>query len=142
MEQAALRLLASREHFRAELRRKLAGRVQDPEMIEPVLDSLEEGNALSDRRFVESYIEFRVGRGFGPLRIRAELLEKGLDGDLVSRCLDAQDFHWEQLLRQTAARKFGPDPATGRREQAVRARFLEYRGYFPAHIRRYIWPND
>jgi regulatory protein len=142
LEQAALRLLASREHFRAELRRKLAGRGQNPELIEPVLDSLEDRNALSDRRFVESFIAFRVGRGFGPLRIRAELLEKGLDSDLVSQCLDAQDFHWEALLRQTAARKFGPGPAAGRREQAVRARFLEYRGYYPAHIRRYIWPHE
>jgi len=137
-----LRLLACREHFRAELRRKLARETRNPELIEPVLDSLEARNALSDRRFVESYIAFRVGRGFGPLRIRAELLKKGLDSDLVSRCLDAQDFHWAALLRQTAARKFGPSPAAGQREQAARARFLEYRGYFLAHIRRFIWPNE
>jgi regulatory protein len=142
VEQAALRLLACREHFRAELRRKLTCRTCNPALIEPVLDTLEARNALSDRRFVEGYIESRVGRGFGPLRIRAELLEKGLDSDLVSRCLDAQDFHWEALLRETAARKFGPGPAAGRHEQAVRARFLEYRGYYPAHIRRYLWPHE
>ena len=137
-----MRLLASREHSRAELRRKLAGKAQYSELIEPVLDSLEARNALSDRRFAERYIESRIDRGFGPLRIHAELLEKGLDSELVSLCLHAPDFYWEKLLRRTAARKFGPDPAAGRRERAVRARFLEYRGYFPAHIRRYVQPHD
>lgn len=137
-----MRLLASREHSRAELRRKLAGKVPTPSLIESVLDSLEARNALSDRRFAERYIESRVDRGFGPLRIQAELLEKGLDRDLVSLCLDSQDFNWERLLRQAAARKFGPNPATGQDERAVRARFLEYRGYFPSHIRRYIRPHE
>lgn len=137
-----MRLLACREHSRSELRRKLMCRVQNPALIETVLNALEASNALSDRRFAEAYIDSRVGRGFGPLRIQAELLEKGLNTELAARCLDARDFRWERLLQQTAARRFGPKPARERREQASRARFLEYRGFAPAHIRRYIWPNE
>ena len=136
-----MRLLACREHSRAELRRKLMGRAQNPELIEKVLDTLEASNALSERRFAEAYIDSRVGRGFGPLRIQAELLDKGLNSELVARCLDARDFRWEHLLQQTATRRFGHEPAREQREQASRARFLEYRGFSPAHIRHYLWPN-
>ena len=56
LRERALRLLARREHSRAELARKLeqAGFVHYD--IAPLLDTFEAQNWLSDRRFAESYV--------------------------------------------------------------------------------------
>ena len=70
IEHGALRLLASREHTRLELQRKLA-RHHDEAQIDPVLDDLERRRLLSDARFAENYVSQRSRRGYGPLRLRA-----------------------------------------------------------------------
>ena len=138
LERAALRLLGNREHSRRELRRKLKARATHSDQLERLLDTLTEQGAQSDRRYVLGYIDFRRRRGFGPVRIRMELTERGIAAALVDVCLDANDAHWDQLLLATAKSKFGEDPPLGFSEWARRARFLEYRGFAPDHIRRLL----
>lgn len=140
IEQAALRLLAGREHSRAELRRKLMPRAGDPGLLDRVLDALEAQHALSDARFVEQYIEARRRKGFGPLRIRMELGERGVAGELVDASLDEQDPDWWERLQTLARNKFGAAEAADFKERAKRARFLEYRGFPAEQIRRFLWP--
>jgi len=135
IEQAALRLLTNREHTRAELRRKLASRVSEEGLLEQVLDGLETQNALSDQRFVETYIDARQRKGFGPRRVRMELRDKGAAKALIDDWLDESDPAWDEALAEVARRKFGDQPATDYRERARRARFLEYRGFAPERIR-------
>lgn len=142
LEQAALRLLAGREHTRAELRRKLSRRSDDPELLERVLDRLEAQDALSDRRFVESYIDARRRRGFGPRRVRQELQEKGAARQLVQAWLDEADPAWDEALAEAARRKYGDRPAEDFNERAKRARFLEYRGFAPERIRALLWRDE
>ena len=142
LEQAALRLLAGREHSRAELLRKLSPRTGEPALLEQVLDALERQGALSDARFVESYIDSRRRRGFGPRRIRRELGEKGVDRTLVGQLLDETDPDWDRALAEAARRKYGDRPPGDFRERARRARFLEYRGFAPERIRALLWGDD
>jgi regulatory protein len=141
IEQAALRLLASREHTRAELYRKLRSRAADEGLLERVLDALEAQRALSDQRFVETYIASRRRKGFGPVRIRMELREKGVANSLTSDWLDENDPEWDEVLKQTAQRKFGPTPPADLRELSKRTRFLEYRGFSPERIRLLLQDN-
>ena len=135
IKQAALRLLAIREHSRAELRRKLRSRETDEGLLERVLDGLEAQRALSDQRFVEAYIASRKRKGFGPVRIRMELREKGVDSGLASDWLDENNPEWDEVLKQAARRKFGQTSAADFRELGKRMRFLEYRGFSPERIR-------
>ncbi len=130
--QAAVRLLAMREHSRRELCSKL-GRRFGEEVVEPVLDELESQGLQSDRRFAEQYVHSRRSKGFGPLRIRAELVERGIGEELIASTLDRDDDCWRQLMLEVAQRKFGATPAEDRREQARRGRFLSGRG-FPGHL--------
>jgi regulatory protein len=136
-----LRLLVAREHSRAELRRKLLSRSLEPGLVEQVLDDLEEQRYLSDDRFVEQYIASRKRKGYGPVRIRAELREKGVDSTRISHLLDEQDPEWRQLLIQELQRKFGDAGAGDQRDQAKRARFLEYRGFPAPLIRNLLWDD-
>jgi regulatory protein len=109
--------------------------------VEQVLDDLEAQRYLSDDRFVEQYIDSRKRKGYGPLKIRAELQDKGVDSSRVGRLLDAGDPEWGVLLIKEMRRKFGDAEADDQRDQAKRARFLEYRGFPIPLIRKLLWDD-
>ncbi len=140
IEQAAVRLLACREHSRAELWRKLHAKSYDEEMVEKVLDDLVRRSLLSDERFTEQYLSSRQKRGFGPLRIKGELRERGINNELISTYLNDQNECWIETLRQTHDKKFGIEPPDSLKEKARRVRFLEYRGFTGEQI-RYLFQN-
>jgi len=139
-----MRLLVNREHSRLELYRKLQTRFADSTEIDMVLNNLQERGYLSDERFVEAYIEMRKRKGYGPLRIQAELRERGIGLDLISRYLEEadSDFEWYRLMQGVAAAKFGISPDFGHKTQQKAARFLEYRGFPTSMIRRYLWDEE
>jgi regulatory protein len=137
-ERMAVRLLAGREHSRHELERKLGVRFADQDVVGVVLDDLERRRLLSDERFAESYVDQRRRKGYGPLRIRAELSDRGIAGALAARWLDDGPFDWGDTLEQAATRKFGEQPAADMRSLAKRARFLAQRGFPQGMIRHYL----
>ncbi len=138
IEAAAVRLLATREHSRHELENKL-GRRFDRDAVEAVLDELVERGLVSDERFTEHYVASRMRKGFGPLRIRAELRERGIDEHLIEAWLDLGDDTWRECLREVARGRFGDERPDDRRAQAKQARFLQYRGFPESLIRDYLW---
>jgi regulatory protein len=137
-EDAALRLLASREHTRAELDRKLADRGHAAEVVTAVLDDLAQRGLQSDERYTEQYVALRTRKGYGPLRIRAELAERGIPATLIEDWLDPRDPDWRENLREVARSKFGERAPEDRRDMARRVRFLEYRGFPQDLIRRLL----
>lgn len=142
LEQAAIRLLAIREHSRLELQRKLQGRAGTPELLQEVLDRLQAEGYQSDGRFTEQYVESRKAKGFGPLRISRELRERGVDAMLIEQWLDPHETDWTELLRSCSRRKFGSGLPGDFRERAKRARFLEYRGFPTEMIRSELWLDE
>ncbi|MEJ2317035.1 MAG: regulatory protein RecX [Gammaproteobacteria bacterium] len=138
-EQHGIRLLADREHSRLELRRKLLARDYDPIVVEEVLRSLEKQGLLSDERFTEQYINVLKRKGFGPLRMRALLRERGINDTMISEWVDHRENEWRHLMIQTARRKFGDSKGEDFKEKSKIARYLEYRGYPEYLIRDYLF---
>jgi regulatory protein len=138
IEIAALKLLGVREHSRFELRRKLARRFADEQAVDEVLASLEQQGALSDRRFAETYVDQRQDKGYGPLKIRAELKARGIEQQLIAEMLDIDESVWTECLTAVALSRFGPLPADDRKAQGKCGRFLEQRGFPVGLIRRYL----
>jgi len=134
----ALALLARREHSRRELARKLAARGHDPADIGRALDELGTSGLLSDARMAELYVAERLAKGFGPLRVRQELRERGLADELADPLLDLPAHDWFARMAQVAAKKYGPNPPSDPKERARRARFLEYRGFSADLIARFL----
>lgn len=128
IRQAAIDLLARREHSFAELERKLSVRFPR-ELTVTVLTRLQQEKLQSDDRFVESYIYSRQQRGYGPVRIRSELLQKGVDSELVNQLLDECQVDWRMLIRKVKEHKFGVRPPVDARERARQMRFLAGRGF-------------
>jgi regulatory protein len=122
-------LLARREHGRVELTRKLRQRGATPELIEPALDKLVEEGLLSEARYLESFVSYRARSGYGPLRIREELTQRGLQRAEIEQALRDCGFNWQEKMLETWERKFGGDLPVDARERARQGRFLSYRGY-------------
>ncbi|EXJ16303.1 regulatory protein RecX [Imhoffiella purpurea] len=141
-QRQALRLLAGREHSRLELERKLASRGFDASAIGEALVRLEREGALDESRLAERYVEERIDKGFGPLRIRSELRNKGVDDALIDRCLQGSSETWEARLAAVCDRRFGAEPPEDRADVARRARFLAQRGFPTESIRRLLRWND
>jgi regulatory protein len=123
----ALRLLARREHTRAELARKLAHDVEDPLALEALLDDLAARGWLSDSRFAEQFAHARRGR-FGIAALRRALLDRGVPEDIVGRALEPLKEGQLEAARAIWARKFKTVPGTAA-ERARQVRFLQARGF-------------
>jgi regulatory protein len=130
---AALSLLARREHSQRELRNKLRRLGFEEEAIAEALTALAGDGYQSDSRTAQARIDASLRRGHGPVRIRAELDERGLRG--AGGVID-QDTDWLAAARSLIDRKFGDEPPADAREYARRARFLQARGYTGDVIRK------
>ena len=131
----AVDLLARREHSRLELTRKLAARGFEAAIVESALDRLESTGALAAERFTDSFVRARVAKGQGPVRIRAELAQRGIGADAAADLLRDPELDWIELARSVRAKRFGAEPPRDYAERAKQARFLEYRGFDSAVVR-------
>jgi regulatory protein len=141
----ALRLLAQREHSRAELERKLAphlpAEADDPAVeLAQVLDELTAKGFISEERVAESLIHRRAGR-LGTSRVLQELRGKGLGDELLAEAatrLRATEF---ERAREVWRKKFGTpvEDAAGRAKQM---RFLAARGFEAEVVRRVLRDAD
>ncbi|MHA6129010.1 regulatory protein [Pseudomonas mohnii] len=129
VRRTAMDLLARREHGRVELTRKLRQRGALPEMIETALDRLTEEGLLSESRYLESFVAYRARSGYGPLRIREELNQRGLQRSDIELALRESGIDWQERLADTWQRKFSGHLPIDNRERAKQGRFLAYRGF-------------
>lgn len=141
VRRAAMDLLARREHGRVELSRKLRLRGAPTDLIEPALDRLAEEGLLSEARYLESFVRMRANAGYGPLRIREELAQRGLAREVIEQALRDSGFDWSAQLYEVWQRKFGELPGD-QREKARQGRFLSYRGYSLEMIGRLLRGNS
>lgn len=126
----ALRLLARREHSRAELARKLLQHSESSAALEFVLLELEKKKQLSDERYAEERARW-LSRKYGAAMIRHDLRARGVAAELIDRVSSAGEL---ERARAILERKYRA-PATTREERAKRARFLRSRGFSSDVIR-------
>lgn len=130
-----LDLLSRREHSVAELHAKLVLRDFDADAIDVAIDALVHDGLLSDERFAAGFVASRIRKGQGPIRIRGELIQRGVADELIARHLEQVDVDWIQLARSVRDRKYGVTRITGYRERARQSRFLQHRGFSGEQIR-------
>ena len=136
----ALDYLSRREHSRLELKQKLLTKNFSLEEINATLIDLTQRNFQSDQRFAESYVRHRKQAGFGPLKIMAELRERGVDDGLISAAIDLNNEQWREHLILVWQRKFSKSDRTSKdiRKKHQQCRFLLSRGFCPEAIRKMV----
>lgn len=135
---AALRLLARREHSLRELRTKLSSRGYEASEIGRTLDQLAGRDLVSDERFAEAFLRSRLERGQGPLKIRAQLKERGVGAPLIDAVLNEAEIDWDRRAASARRRRFGEGRPGDREEMARQARFLRGRGFSEGQVVRAV----
>jgi regulatory protein len=136
----ALRLLAGREHSRAELERKLSEHAQDAGELTRILDDLQAKGFINEARVVESVIHRRSER-LGSARIAHELRAKGLPPDAIAQAVGQLQASELDRAHALWSRKFGQAPAEPK-EQARQMRFLLARGFSAEVVRKVLAQAD
>ncbi|MDR3492834.1 MAG: regulatory protein RecX [Gammaproteobacteria bacterium] len=127
-------MLARREHSEFELSRKLRTKGYSDQDIQTVMLALIKEGLLSNTRFVESYVFHRRNKGYGPLRIQAELTTRGIPEDMIDHHLDIADNAWLVAVRKVWQKRFKGSLPRDFKTRAQQLRFLQYRGFTADHI--------
>lgn len=125
----AIGLLARREHSSAELQQKLQQAGHEPDKIHGALATLQQNGLQDDQRFAEAYIRSRLLRGYGELRIRQELKQKGVADDLANLSIQQAEIDWFALAAEVRRKRFGEQCPDDFKDRARQMRFLQYRGF-------------
>ena len=137
----AMDFLARREYGKQELAAKLAASGFDEQVASSAVAQLARDGLQDDRRYVENFIQSRVHQGKGPVRIRLELGQRGIEAALIEEVLEQSGEDWRALARSIRQRKFGAVQPRDFREKARQMRFLQYRGFEQAEIQAAFAPD-
>ncbi len=116
-------MLVRREHSLFELEQKLKIKEFEYAQITEALSLLVKQGYQSDERFAEAFIRMRHNQGKGPIKIAAELKQRGV----VSFDLSVFDFF--KLAKKVKEKKFGVEKVNNYKEKAKQQRFLQSRGF-------------
>lgn len=136
IRQKALDLLSRREHSRRELFLKLCRYDFSSEEIDRVLNEIQNENLLSEDRFIESFIRARRSKGHGPLKICAELQNRGIDPSRIFVSEEWLETDWQERADAVRIKRFGEPVPVSRIAQAKQGRYLQQRGFTIAQIRK------
>ena len=137
VKNAALGLLARREHSEYELRTKLKQKFPvDEELLNTLVAELVGLNYLSDERFAEMYVRVRQSKGFGRERVMRDLQEKGISSELASNCIEQIDT-WLETATHVWQKKFCV-PAEDYKSRMKQMQFLRYRGFTHQEAERVV----
>lgn len=132
----ALRLLARREHSRAELRRKLVPHAEEGVDLESLLDDFTRRGWLSEERFIEQAVRTRASR-FGPMKIAHHLRDKGIGEERIATAMAQARAGEADALEAAWRARFGHPPASAK-EKARQVRFLQGRGFSLDGVLRFL----
>jgi regulatory protein len=137
LKSRALRLLAAREHSRAELERRLGGPETDAAELKRVLDDLQAKGFINEARVLESLVHRHAGR-LGSLRMRHTLQGKGLAPEAVADAMAMLAATELERAREVWRKKFGAAPPGDAAGRARQMRFLASRGFAAEVVRRVV----
>lgn len=88
VKKSALRFLSIRNHSSQELYKKLSKKKFSDQIIKKVIDELLSIGYLNDKKFAEQYLSELIGKLFGPLKIKNEMLKRGISKEIVDDVLN------------------------------------------------------
>lgn len=130
--QRCLHLLGRRNYGGDELRQKLQHTYNVPEALaEAAVSKLYRLSLLQDDEYLGQLLRAYRRRGYGPHRMRRELVKKFLPEELIERALIAETEEEETLLRETAEKKWASMSLRDDKEKRLARlyRFLQGRGF-------------
>ncbi len=127
---AAAKYLASRARSTGEMKTYLRKKgYNDDEISDVIADFLDYGY-LDDEDYCRQYIKYAFSKGKGPLRVKQELAEKGIDREVAAFALEDYEAIESDLERALAqARKTAGDKTIDEKMKGRIGRRLVSLGY-------------
>lgn len=94
-----------------------------------MITALVQEGLINEQRFTENYIRWRRGKGYGPLRISAELQTRGILPEMIAEHLQITDNAWFAEARKVWQKYFKGKMPEEFKLRAKQMRFLQYRGF-------------
>lgn len=135
---AGMKLLSRREHTCQELRQKLQHKGFNAALAEQVTEDLRREGLVSDERFAESYLRSRIDKGYGPVRIRHELRQRGASDDIIAATVVEDDPDWLERARRVREKRFGKKLPVDIKDKMKQQRFLQYRGFTQQQLKHAV----
>lgn len=136
-------LLSGRDHSAGELRSKLAKKGFDRELVAQVVDEFSEKGLLNDREFARKFAADKSElRGWGPVKIKNELLKKGVSKEAAAGAVKSLEENLDQTeicvdLALKRKQHFLREDDPRKRKQKI-YRYLAGKGYRPKAISKAI----
>ena len=119
--------LSRREHSAKEIFQKMSPRVESKDMLLDSINELLKDGLLSDERFAESYLQSRKIRGYGPVRIRNELKQRGINDQIFYSL--SSEVEWSEIALEALKKKVRGVMPSETKDILKLKRFLNYRGF-------------
>ena len=134
----ALELVARRPHFRRELEQKLVRRDFSAPEVAETLEKLAHAGLVDDAGHARDLAAGSMARKrFGPRRMRAELVRRGVDETVVDEVVSEAFPGIEEELSR--ARDLAARASSSKRDDPARVgRFLDRKGYSKSVILRIL----
>jgi regulatory protein len=116
---------------------KLQRKKFDFDQIQTVLQQLTDEKLLNNTRFVTHYIDYRRNRGYGPLHIRAELMARGIQKEMIEHHLLINDNVWQECVKDVWLKRFKNQIPVDFKARVKQMRYLQQRGFTQEQIEHF-----
>lgn len=134
----ALKLISTRYKTQKEIYTYLQEKGYLPAVIFYVIDKLNEYKFLDDERYAESYISHKINKD-GILKIKQELLNKGVKEDIVDKVLENQNSQQEVICK--LAEKYMKNKEDTKENYIKLFRYLQGKGFAYEDIKSALKEN-
>ena len=76
------------------------------ELLNQEIDRLANEGLQSDERFSEAYIRSKTQAGYGPIKIKMELAQKGISNNFLDKKFSELEINWEKEINDLLLKKF------------------------------------
>ena len=133
----ALRLIEFKDRTEKELREKLKEKNYDENSIDGEIEFLKNYGYIDDKRYAEHFVNDAINlKKWGKIRIRSELLRKGIDRDIVDNAIDdAFEDIGDNLVFSQMQTRFKNSDFSNIKERTRIFNFFMRRGFSPDEIK-------
>ena len=134
----AMHILERMDQTTSQLRDKLMRSGYPREAVESAVSYVESFHYLDDERYARNFIRF-YQQDRSRMRLMRDLQQRGIDKELIARCLEEEfEIAEEEQIRRILRKKGYTDEKISRKERDKICRFLMGRGYRSGDIRKVL----
>lgn len=135
--QYAVWLLGRRDYATQEMKQRLSRKIYEKQqespteegVLESVIQKLLDNQYLDDERCISLFAQSYVRKGYGPIRVKMSLREKGFDAEMIERTLSVLEVDWFANAEEVYKKKFGECKPADYKEKQKQVRYLLYKGF-------------